>query len=146
MSDRKLLDLMLDDTRRHAKEDEVAQVVKEALEKIDAPGDRPKTQREPKEIEIETRRRRYDADPHAWGSETHSGELSGLKVGSTFEITSGGEQLEGEWVVVRLNLTFATADQRHLYAGRPSASGPPYIKITEADLAADIEDGVIRTQ
>jgi hypothetical protein len=144
MSDRNLLDLMLDDTRRHEKADEVAEVVKEALDKIDAPGDRPKIEREPKDVEIETKRRRYTADPHAWGSEAHSGELSGLKVGSTFIITSGGEQLEGDWVVVRMNLTFKSADERHLYAGRPGASGPPYLKITEADLAADIDDGVIR--
>lgn len=146
MSDRDLLDLMVGDTHRKAKADEVQEVVKEALDNIDAPGDRPKTPREPKDVEIETQRRRYAGDPHAWGSENHAGDLCGLRVGSSFDILGGGEQLEGEWVVVRLNLNYASASERHLYAGRSATSGPPFIKITEADLKADIDDGVIRTR
>ncbi len=143
MSTRDILDLMVDDTRRRSEADEVKEVVDEALARIDAPGDRPKTKRAPRDVEIETKRRRYSADPHAWG-EAHPGDLFGLRVGSSFDIHGGGEQLEGEWVVVRLNLTNATASERHLFAGRPGASGPPYIRITEADLQADIDDGVIR--
>ncbi len=143
MSERDLLDLMLDDTRRHKQNDEIQEVVKEALDKIDAPGDRPKIDREPRDLEIETKRRRYAADPDAQGTSA-SAELCGLRVGSSFDILSGGEQLEGEWVVVKLALSFGSPDDRHLFAGRRGASGPPYIKVCETDLKADIDDGVIR--
>lgn len=138
MSKRDLLDLMLDDNRRHKEADEIQEVVKEALDKIDAPGDRPKIERAPRELQTETKRRRYAADPDA-GAHAQSAQLCGLRLGSSFDIMSGGRELEGEWVVLRLDVAEA-----QIVAGRPGAVAPPYIKMSEDDLKADIEDGVIR--
>ena len=126
---------------RRQRQSEVDEIVKEKLDEIDAPGDKP-VQRTHREVEIETKRRRYAADPDVRsGGPQH---LLGLTVGSVFEILSGGPELEGEWQVVQLNLGFPRPEQRNLFAGRRRASGPPYIKMSEADLVADVQDGVIR--
>ena len=80
--------------------------------------------------------RRWAHDPDA------RADIAGLRRGYRFTMQDCGEDLYGEWVVVRLDLNHPNPSQRSVTAERP-AGGPPYIKMTELDFLDELRQGRI---
>ncbi|MCA9546270.1 MAG: hypothetical protein KC613_17820 [Myxococcales bacterium] len=82
---------------------------------------------------VETTPRKWAADPDA--------SICGLKVGGSLEFHNGGPDVDGVWVVQQLKMPLnAAPEAKILVASRPEG-GPPYIQISEADLAEELEIG-----
>ncbi len=94
-------------------------------------------ERAAKEPEIETTPRRWAMDPDV------RGDMLGLKEGGRFEMSDCGEDLDGVWRVVRLNLAHPSPLERFLFAER-EAGGPPFIKMSEDAVREELHDGRLR--
>lgn len=119
-----LLDQLIEDTER-AHEGKPAAPEPEAAP---PPGAEP---------EIETRPRRWAMDPDV------RDDLCGMVKGSRFEMSDCGEELDGVWRVVQLNLSHPSPFERHLYAER-EAGGPPFIKMAEDAIREEIAEGRLK--
>jgi hypothetical protein len=97
----------------------------------------PEPQRPAKEPEIETTPKRWAMDPDV------RADICGLVAGSRFEMSDCGEDLDGVWRVVQLNLAHPSPLERHLFAER-EAGGPPYAKISEDAVREEMHDGRLR--
>jgi hypothetical protein len=90
-----------------------------------------------KEPEIETTPRRWAMDPDVRGA------MLGLTPGGRFEMSGCGEDLDGVWRVVRLNMAHPSPLERFLFAER-EAGGPPYIKMSEDAVREEIDEGRLK--
>ncbi len=83
---------------------------------------------------VEMKRVRWSDDP-----DVHD-DVCGLKEGSRFIMRDCGKDLDGEWEVIQVNASAASAEERNIFAQRPNA-GPPYIKMFEIDVTEEIHLG-----
>ncbi len=82
---------------------------------------------------VDTQPRKWAADPDA--------NVCGLRIGGRFELHNGGPDVDGVWTVTALKLPLnAGPEARVLVAARPEG-GPPFLQISEADFAEEIEIG-----
>ena len=85
------------------------------------------------EVEIEMERRPYAADPDQ--------NIVGLIPGSKFVFSQCGEELDGLWVVAKIEAgDSADPAIRSLLAGRVGG-GPPYIRMSEEVLREELNLG-----
>ncbi len=88
------------------------------------------------EVDIEMERRPYAADP--------TQNVMGLIPGSKFVFMDCGEELNGLWVVAKIDAGEVSDPAiRGLYAGR-EGGGPPYIRMTEEVLLEELELGRLK--
>lgn len=124
-----LLDAMMDDHVAGVTVDDLEQG-RDGTPANDAPELSPKAR---DTRPVETAPRKWAADPDA--------NICGLKVGGSLRFSNGGPEVDGVWVVAQLKMPLnAKPDARILVASRPEG-GPPYIQISESDLAEEIEIG-----
>ncbi|MCA9541247.1 MAG: hypothetical protein KC620_20240 [Myxococcales bacterium] len=82
--------------------------------------------------EFELKRRPYAADPR------HN--IFGLMPGAKFEMSDCGPDMDGLWVVVKVNGEDPDPAVRNLVAARDGV-GPPYLKMTEEVLREELDVG-----
>ncbi|MFT5433292.1 MAG: hypothetical protein ACI9OJ_003997 [Myxococcota bacterium] len=74
-----------------------------------------------------------------FGDPTHT--ICGMSPGNRFEMVDCGEELDGIWVIAKVNAARGSRDsERKLFASR-EAGGPPYIEVTEEVAREEIELG-----
>jgi hypothetical protein len=127
MSDDKfdLLGAMLDDHAMGVTADDVEQTTAAEPE--------PKRTLRERDTPVETVARSWAADPNA--------NICGLRVGGIFELHNGGPEVDGPWVVAKLILPLNAPPAERILVAARAEGGPPYIKITQPDLAEELEIG-----
>ncbi len=84
---------------------------------------------------VETSPRRWGHDPDA--------HVAGMRAGDVFEMVDCGDDLDGEWLVEKIQgPPVQSGKPRFLLAAR-RGGGPPFAKIGEADFEAEVAEGRI---
>jgi hypothetical protein len=79
--------------------------------------------------------------PRRWAHDPNvRNDIAGVQVGHGFKMQDCGPDLDGDWEVVRLELSHPDINQRFLTAKRPGG-GPPYIKMSEIDFLDELMQG-----
>ncbi len=137
-------DFSLDDILSATSAKAVAEAVAEASERADERA-RARAQRardmdspppaEPGDDGIERQRKRYAADPRD--------NIMGLKVGDGFTFSDSGEDLDGRWIVAKVEGSVDDPESRALVASRDGKS-PPYARIPEDVLREELGLGRLK--
>ena len=126
-------------------EDEDAQKKVEAAAALAAERDLTKARRmEDEQREVHERaardtpteigRHRYVGDPDV--------AIAGFFLGDIFAMKDCGEELDGEWHVVKVeNPILSSGKRRALWASRSPKAEKPFVEIEEADLQAEMDEG-----
>lgn len=103
--------------------------------------DKPLKFREPEPVDPRLQEGPKEDKPHRWAHDPDlKGDIAGLRTGHRFEFVDCGEDLDGVWEILGMNLSHPNPAERTLTAGRPGA-GPPYIKISETDFLDELRLG-----
>ena len=131
-----LLDDMLDKATEQAQDEAAAKLAADRDKAMQLKGKEVREELARKLDEqqpVETERRRYGADPDV--------RVAGLYIGDVIALKDSGEALDGEWVVVKVdNPPRNTGEPRVIYAARDETAAPPFMKVLEADMEAELAD------
>ena len=85
---------------------------------------------DPNEVQIDRGHRKWHGDPRI--------TVAGLGVGHLIEFVNCGAELDGQWKIVKVE----TETERAIVASRNGR--PPYARMVEADVRAEIREGRLR--
>jgi len=133
-------DFSLDDILSATAVKDAAAAVTEAAERIDARAQRARDMDSPPPADdgddgIERTVKRYAADPRD--------NIMGLKVGDGFVFSDSGEELDGRWIVAKVEGDVDDPTSRALVASRDGKS-PPYARIPEDVLREELGLGRLK--
>ncbi len=129
-----LLDDLVDDHQKKTTDEEK----EAAAEKLEAA--RRARAREARQAASEKAAGAVATTPQRWARDPDA-QIAGFVPGDRFEMRDCGPDLDGVWEVVGVESRPTTpGEARHLVAARPEG-GPPYAKIAEADVQAEIDCG-----
>jgi len=78
--------------------------------------------------------------PQTWfGDPSHT--ICGMSPGNAFEMLDCGEELDGLWIVAKVDAPPGAPDERRKLVAHREAGGPPYMQITEDVVREEIEAG-----
>lgn len=128
-----LLDDLVDDHKKKTTDEEK----KAAAEKLE--GARRARAREARQA-LSEQAAVVSTTPQRWARDPDA-QIAGFVPGDRFEMRDCGPELDGVWEVVGVESRPTTPGAgRHLVAARPEG-GPPFAKIAEADVQAELDCG-----
>lgn len=121
-------------------DDLLGQIISQTIEGVDEPL-KPKA---PEPIDPRLQEGPERDRPHRWSHDPDlKGDIAGLRTGHRFEFVDCGEDLDGAWEILGMNLSHPNPGERTLTAGRPGA-GPPFIKMSELDFLDEMRQGRVK--
>lgn len=133
-------DFSLDDILSATAVKDAAEAVNEAVERANARAERARELDSPPPPEtdedgVERQRKRYAADPRD--------NIMGLKVGDAIVFSDSGEELDGRWIVAKVEGSVDEPASRALVASRDGKTGP-FARIPEDVLREELGLGRLK--